>query len=187
MERQIRRAPLISCGRSVTWISAQSRDRIQMGISVASSRLTFTSPFRLAKAQTAPPPALRSTEDLQDRTMTRMKRIEDLLIRAIPAQGIMGGAGAITRISNAGFRPVVYRPIINLNPPTLSLLPAVLRCSPRPRNLWVILAEMPAPKVHCSPADSRFSDIYRPPSRGFFVGRFFQGWVAVCVVLIDSG
>ena len=41
MERQIRRAPLISCGRSVTWISAQSRDRIQMGISVASSRLTF--------------------------------------------------------------------------------------------------------------------------------------------------
>jgi hypothetical protein len=53
---------------------------------------------------------LRSTEDLQGNTMERMKGVEDLNIRRLGTQGIVG-VGVSIRTSTARFRPADSPPI----------------------------------------------------------------------------
>src|SRR6516162_10541411 len=52
---------------------------------------------------------LRPTDNLKGGTVERVERIEDLDVRALRTQGIVGG-GVITRTCTAWFQPAGFRP-----------------------------------------------------------------------------
>jgi hypothetical protein len=54
---------------------------------------------------------LRSANNLRGSAVERVERIEDLDVRALRTQGIVGG-GVTTRMSIVSFQPAAYRPTI---------------------------------------------------------------------------